>query len=67
MTVSHTAGPILIREIITGLEATGRTGEWTDVAAQFQTLDFDQRIRLAVRVANILELSNALHVSKRRL
>ena len=67
MTVSHTAGPILIREIITGLERPGPNQEWTDVAEKFQTLDFDQRIRLAIRVANILELSNALHVSKRRL
>ena len=67
MTVSHTAGPILTRELITGLEQPGLNQEWADVAEKFQALDVDQRIRLAVRVASILQLSNALHVSKRRL
>ena len=67
MTTSHIAGPILIRELIVGLEQAGPNQEWADVAGRFQALDLDQRIRLAVRIASILEISNALHVSKRRL
>ena len=67
MTTSHIAGPILIRELITGLEKPGPNQEWADVAGRFHALDPDQRIRLAVRIASILEISNALHVSKRRL
>lgn len=67
MTVSQIAAPILVREIITGLESPGPDQAWADVAEKFQSLDVDQRIRLAVRVASLLELSCALHVSKRRL
>ena len=67
MTVSHTAAPILTRELLTGLEWPGHNQEWADVAEKFQALDIDQRIRLAIRIASILELSNALNISKRRL
>lgn len=67
MTISETAGPIAVREILSGLESPGPLNEWADIAEIFQALDIDQRVRLTIRVTSILQLSNALHVSKRRL
>jgi len=67
MTIPQAAAPILIHEILNGLNTPGAAQEWADVVKLFQRLSMDKQIRLAVRITNILELSNSLHVSKRRL